>query len=125
MVLFNVGREDGPAEVRKKVMVTKAYVIGELHVHDPETLKEYRDKVLETVEAFGGRFLARAGDPLLLEGDEPLGLPVIIEFDSQENALAWWDSPQYKAIHGIRLRSTVSRIIFVNGVRSRDDKPDL
>jgi uncharacterized protein (DUF1330 family) len=107
------------------VVMPKAYVIGELHVHDPEALKEYRDKVLETIEVFGGRFLARAGDPLLLEGDEPIGLPVILEFESQMDAMAWWNSPQYKAIHGIRLRSTVSRIIFVNGVRSRDDKPNL
>jgi hypothetical protein len=37
------------------VTMPKAYVIGEVHVRDPETLKEYRDKVLETVEAFGGR----------------------------------------------------------------------
>jgi uncharacterized protein (DUF1330 family) len=95
--------------------MSKAYVIGELHVHDPETLKAYRDKVLETVEAFGGRFLARAGDPVLPEGDEPLGLPVILEFNSQADAKAWWNSPQYKAIHGVRLRSTVSRIILVNG----------
>jgi uncharacterized protein (DUF1330 family) len=103
----------------------KAYIVGELHVHDPQTLTEYRDKVLETVEAFGGRFLARAGDPLLLEGAEPLGLPVILEFDTRENAVAWWNSPQYRAIHGIRLRSTTSRLILVNGVRGRDDRPDL
>ena len=103
----------------------KAYVIGEVHVRDPESLKEYRDKVLETVEAFGGRFLARGGDPLLLEGNEPLGLPVILEFDSQADAMAWWNSPQYKTIHGIRLRSAVTRLMFVNGVRNRDDKPDL
>ena len=92
---------------QEMVMMPKAYFIGELHVHDPETLKEYRDNVLETVEAFGGRFPAHAGDSRLLEGEEPLGLPIILGFDSQVEAMAWWNSPQCKAIHGIRLRSTV------------------
>ena len=103
----------------------KAYVTGEVNVRDPETLKEYRDKVLETVQAFGGRFLASGGDPLLLQGDEPLGLPVILEFASRADAIAWWNSPQHKATHDILFRSAVARLVFVNGVRSQDDKPDL
>jgi uncharacterized protein (DUF1330 family) len=103
----------------------QAYIMAEVHVRDAETLTEYGDKLLQTLEVYGGRFLARAGEPRLLEGDPPLGLPVLIEFDSQADAMAWYTSPEYGAIHGIRLRAAMSRVICVNGVHSQHDRPAL
>ena len=59
-----------------------AYVIADVEVTDPELFAEYRELVEPTVNAFGGRYLARGGDTLLVEGDRSPNRTVIIEFDS-------------------------------------------
>jgi len=94
----------------------KDYVIAELTVTNPGAeFQEYRDKVVATVEAFGGRFLVRGGDPSLLEGDPPHGRAVILEFDSPEQAQAWYDSPAYQAILTLRLRNATTRLLLAAG----------
>jgi uncharacterized protein (DUF1330 family) len=95
----------------------KGYIVAELHNVNPGSeFQEYRDKVLATVEAFGGRFLIRGGDSRLLEGEEPLGPVVVLEFDSQERAMAWYNSPAYQAILPLRLRNATTRVTCSAGV---------
>jgi len=54
----------------------KGYIIAELTITNAGSeFDEYRDKVLATVEAFGGRFLVRGGDPRLGPVDKPVLAP--------------------------------------------------
>jgi uncharacterized protein (DUF1330 family) len=95
----------------------KGYIIGEIHVTNPGAeYEEYRAKVVATIEAFGGRYLARGGDPTLLEGDAPLGRTVILEFESPERAKEWYNSPEYQAVLPLRLRNTKSRLTCASGI---------
>jgi uncharacterized protein (DUF1330 family) len=51
-----------------------------------------------------------------LDGDAvPKGI-VIIEFDSLEQAHAWYNSPAYEAIRPIRQAATKGRMFIVEGV---------
>lgn len=94
----------------------KGYIIAELTVTNPgPEFDEYREKVQETVDAFGGRFLVRTADPELLEGAGPAGRAVIIEFDSPDRAIAWYHSAEYKKILPLRLRNAVSRTLCAVG----------
>jgi uncharacterized protein (DUF1330 family) len=97
----------------------KGYVIAELTLTDPARFKQYRDTVRATVEAYGGRFLARGGEPKLLEGAEPVGhAAVIVEFDSPERALEWYNSEQYQKILPMRLTSSEARVLLATGLFS-------
>lgn len=94
----------------------KGYIIAELTVTSPgPEFDEYREKVQGTVEAFGGRFLVRTADPKLLEGADPAGRAVIIEFDSPDRAMAWYHSAEYKKILPLRLNNAVSRTLCAVG----------
>ena len=95
----------------------KGYIVAELQITNRgDEFLEYRDKVLATVTAHGGRFLVRGGDPRTVEG-EGFGAPlVIIEFDSPEQAMGWYNSAEYQAILPLRLRNATGRLSCAMGV---------
>lgn len=73
----------------------KGYVYVELVVRDAENFKtHYQPKSTEAVAAFGGKFLMRGGDVAIKAGPSDERRRVLIEFDSYEQAHAFWDSPQ-------------------------------
>jgi len=94
----------------------KGYLIAEIHVTDPDGYEGYRQRVVATIEAFGGRYLVRGGDPHLIEGTEPSGRVVVLEFDSPERAMEWYNSPAYQAILPMRLSNTTGRAILATGL---------
>jgi uncharacterized protein (DUF1330 family) len=93
-----------------------AYVIVDVDVKDPETYKEYRTKAAPTVTAAGGRYVVRGGAVTHVEPGWDVHRFVILEFPSVAAAQAWYDSPAYQAILPIRLKSTRSRMMFVDGL---------
>ena len=93
-----------------------AYVIADVEVTDPDLFTEYRALVEPTVNAYGGRYIARGGETLLLEGDRSPNRSVIIEFDSMEQAMAWHDSEEYAPVKDMRLRSANTHLVIVDGV---------
>ncbi len=93
-----------------------AYVIADVEVTDPELFAEYRGLVEPIVNAFGGRYIARGGETLLVEGDRSPNRTVIIEFPSMERAKAWHDSDEYAPVMDMRFRSANSHVIIVEGV---------
>ena len=93
----------------------KGYIIGHVTLHDAEAYKPYVSSNNETLPRYGGRFLARGGQSERLEGG---GHPrhVIIEFPSYEDALAWYNSPEYQENLKIRHANADSQIMVVEGV---------
>ena len=59
-----------------------AYLILRGSVHDPEAYKEYTRRTPEIVARFGGRFIARGGKTVTLEGPQETRRIVLIEFPS-------------------------------------------
>ena len=92
----------------------KAFVIAAETIHDDAASAEYR-QVPATVEPFGGRFVVRGGAFTCLEGQWPHPRTVIIEFPSRAAAEGWYRSPAYQAIIGLRLKSTTSDLIIIDG----------
>lgn len=93
-----------------------AYVIVDVDVTDPETYKEYRAKAPATVSAAGGRYIARGGEVTHVEPGWDFHRFVILEFPSVAAAQTWYRSPAYQKILPIRLKSTKSRMAFVEGL---------
>jgi uncharacterized protein (DUF1330 family) len=93
-----------------------AYVIVDIEVHDPERYAEYIAKAPASVEAAGGRYLVRAGETEVLEGDWSPKRLVILEFPTVEAAKAWWSSEEYADVKAIRHATATSSMIVAVGV---------
>lgn len=94
----------------------KAYIVGEVTITDPEAYGVYRNQVLPTIEAHGGRFVIRGGPAHLIEGSGEPGRIVVIEFPDQARARAWYNSPEYQAILPLRTNNSSGRLVLVDGV---------
>ena len=65
-----------------------AYVIFDIHVDDPDAYAPYREPAGASVEQYGGRYLARGGASVVLEGEWDVDRLVILEFPSIDQARA-------------------------------------
>ncbi len=93
-----------------------AYVIVEVEITDPREYEEYKRQVPPTIVQFGGKFLVRGGRVETLEGGWLPQRLVVLEFDSVERAKAWWSSAAYAPAKQLRQRSSICRMIVVEGV---------
>jgi uncharacterized protein (DUF1330 family) len=93
-----------------------AYVIALVEVTDPVRYESYRQMVLPTITAYGGRFVARGGRTEVLEGAWSSRRVVIVEFPSVERAKEWWGSPEYAEARPIRQATSEGTLIVIEGV---------
>ena len=93
-----------------------AYVIVDVKVNDAERYENYKKMVPPSLRAYGGKFLVRGGEFEVLEGDWQPNRIVILEFESVESARAWHDSPEYAEALALRLATTDSKLLIVDGV---------
>lgn len=89
------------------------YIVGELEVADPEPFGRYLEQVTATVERYGGRYVAAGQITDVLEGDLQAQAAAIIAFDSRRQARAWYDSPDYRAIRGLRQSSGRTSVVLL------------
>lgn len=97
-----------------------AYYVGNVQeVKDAEAYKAYAEKVGDTLKPFGGKFIVRGADPVILDASrKPPGYIVIIQFPSMKNLRDWWNSPTYSSIRPIRERLTTGQNYAVEGLPS-------
>jgi uncharacterized protein (DUF1330 family) len=93
-----------------------AYVIARVNVTDAEQYAEYTRRTPAVIEHFGGRFLARGGQTVTIEGPEAEGRIVVLEFDTLEQAVACFRSPIYAEAKQYRLGAAEMQLIAVEGV---------
>lgn len=92
------------------------YLMIEAEVTDPERYAAYRAAVTPLIDHFGGRFLVRGGEVEVFEGEYDGRRRVVIEFESQEEARAFWHSPEYADVKKLREGAGVGAAIGVQGV---------
>jgi uncharacterized protein (DUF1330 family) len=93
-----------------------AYVIYQGEVTDPERYAQYRPLAAESIEAAGGRYLARGGEIEVLEGEPPPGRTVVVQFPDRQAALAWYHGEAYTAARAVREGACRARMYVVDGV---------
>ncbi|ABG29907.1 DUF1330 domain-containing protein [Roseobacter denitrificans] len=93
----------------------KGYIIGNISLRDADAYKPYSLRNDEIVPRHGGKFLARGGRSQILEGDSH-DRQVIIEFPSYEDALAFYNDPDYQENMKIRQANADGSILVVEGV---------
>ncbi len=92
-----------------------AYFIANIEIRDLDKFNAYREKVPPVIEKFGGRYLVRGGELHAIEGDLGLKRLVVLEFPSMEAARRFYDSPDYAPLLQLRLDSTASDLVLVEG----------
>jgi len=87
-----------------------------LETDNPESLKEYQSVTPPIVKKFGGRFLARGGSVVTLEGPAESRRIVIIEFPSLADAEAFYHSAEYTQARTLRKDKALAEFIAVDGI---------
>lgn len=90
-------------------------VLRESPIADAEAYAEYQRKNREHPPAVKLTPLVAYGGVRALEGEAPDGV-VMLEFDTVEDARAWYESPGYQSALPYRLRSADWRAFIVEGL---------
>src|SRR3954447_2217125 len=92
-----------------------AYFVAEIDVTDPAVYKTYVERNTSVVNAHGGRFLVRGGKTTAMDGEPPKRV-VIIAWENEDKARAWYASAAYKEIIPIRDKAAKFRGFIAEGV---------
>jgi uncharacterized protein (DUF1330 family) len=93
-----------------------AYVIADVEVTDPAKYEGYKKLSPEAIAKHGGRFIARGGQTVTLEGNWRPGRVVIVEFPTFEQARNFYTSVEYTAARRARAGAANFKMIVVDGV---------
>jgi uncharacterized protein (DUF1330 family) len=74
-----------------------AYIIAMVNVTNPDKYKNYMVKAKEACDLYGGKYLTRGGDTQIMEGAFPWSRVVVLEFESTDQARAFYNSVEYQA----------------------------
>jgi uncharacterized protein (DUF1330 family) len=98
-------------------MKMPAYWMGRVKVNNPEQYKKYADQVPAILAKYDGKFLARGGRFQIMEGPEKFHRFVVIEFPTFEQAIACFNSDEYKKAAAFRRDGAgEAEIAFVEAV---------
>jgi uncharacterized protein (DUF1330 family) len=92
-----------------------AYWIGHVQITDAEQYGKYAELAGPAIEKHGGRFLARGGRYVTMEGED-FPRNVLVEFASLEAAEACYNSPDYQEALAFAKRGGTRNLCIVEGV---------
>jgi uncharacterized protein (DUF1330 family) len=96
-------------------MTKKGYWIVFVDIHDPDNYPKYIAANAAAFEKYDGKFLIRGGRNE--QPEEPAGQRhAVIEFQSYEQALACYHSPEYQEALKLRKQFSTARAVIVEGV---------
>lgn len=93
-----------------------AYIIGRVQVTDWDRYKQYMKATPAVIAKFGGRFVARGGESVTLEGPEETNRVVILEFPDFTAAKAFFQSEEYREAKKLREGAAVAQFYAIDGV---------
>ena len=94
----------------------RGYIVVDVNIKDMEGFMEYASRIPELIEKHGGRYVVKGAEPVVIR--ESIDVPkylVVIEFPSVEAADNFIDERSKSELIEIFNRSTVGRILRVEG----------
>ena len=92
-----------------------AYVIVDIEVLDTERYEHYKELAAPTVAGASGEYLVRGGEVRCLEGSWMPSRLVVLQFESVQKAMEWWDSEEYAPAKALRRETASTQMIVVAG----------
>jgi uncharacterized protein (DUF1330 family) len=93
-----------------------AYVIFDVEIFDLTRYQEFMAGVKPALEAAGGKYLARAGEHRVYEGDWQPRRIVILEFPDIAAFESFYNGPIYQGLKSIRDECSSARLVAVQGL---------
>jgi uncharacterized protein (DUF1330 family) len=94
----------------------KAYLLVQSDVTNTEQYAGYAKLTPAIIEKFGGKFIARGGRNVTLEGPKAPARVVVIEFPNFEAAQGFYNSPEYVAARKVRSGAATMQMVAVEGL---------
>lgn len=91
-------------------------IVEATKVIDKAKYGTYIQKVPQTIERFGGEYVARGGQVHVVSGDWHPSRLIIVKFASMDRFNSWWGSCEYRAIAPLREEAASTNAIVVEGV---------
>jgi uncharacterized protein (DUF1330 family) len=91
------------------------YVIAQLNIHDRTTYAKYGAGFMEIFSKYGGKVLSVDEVPTVLEGEWDFMRTVLLEFESEESANAWYHSQEYQELAQHRYAASRANIVLIKG----------
>ena len=93
-----------------------AYLIVRASVTDMAQYQEYMKLTPAIVEKYGGKFIIRGGEKVVLEGPEITERMVMLKFDSVAAARRMYDSDEYQAAIKVRQGAAEASFVVMEGL---------
>ena len=93
-----------------------AYLIADVEITNESVYAQYRERMTPTLDAYGGKFVARGGEIEVIGGSWNPQRLAIVAFDNMEQARAWLASPEFKELDDMRTSSSNINLVLVEGV---------
>ncbi|WP_075351318.1 DUF1330 domain-containing protein [Algoriphagus marinus] len=90
-----------------------AIVLVQVDIHDRDLYEEYKKLTPATVESFGGKFLVRGTEVLVLEGEWNHDRLVMLEFPDKDSAMNWYYSKEYEKARMIREKAAKAKFFIL------------
>lgn len=95
-----------------------AYLLIRVDVQDWDRYRDYMRATPDALAKFDGRFIARGGEVVTLEGPEETRRVALVEFPSIEQAKAFYASPEYAAAKELRAGACEAQFVVIDGLNS-------
>ena len=92
------------------------YVVADILITDRARYAEYEAGFMAILLAFDGEILAVDEQAFALEGETQGQRQVILRFESETKAQAWYHSDDYQALMQHRLAGSDGKVILVHGL---------
>lgn len=93
-----------------------AYLIVRMNVTDMKQYSEYMKLTPDIINKYGGKFIIRGGEKVVLEGPEITDRMVMVKFESMEAAQAFYNSEEYQAAIEVRKDAATGSFVVVEGL---------
>lgn len=93
-----------------------AYLIVRAIVTDMQQYQEYMKLTPAIVAKYGGKFIIRGGDKVVLEGPESSERIVMLKFDSVDTVRRMYNSDEYQAAIKVRDGAAEASFIVMEGL---------
>lgn len=95
--------------------MAKGYLVAHIRVHDTDAFAKFGAMAGPAIKDYGGRVLVRNPEIDHREGGAK-GVSVVIEFDSLDQARAFYDSTAYTEARAVRELAAETDLILVEGL---------
>ena len=91
------------------------YFLAHIRIHDEGEYQKYLDRADEVFARYKGTYVVVDSDPEILEGEWSYDRAVVIQFESREDFMEWYNSEDYQEILKFRLKAADCDTILVKG----------